>query len=589
MTGYSKQYRENRLRVLAGNPTCHYCGRPADTVDHLVEKDAGGGDEMDNLVPACKRCNSRKGQQYVTAKKRAATKSREGGVSTSSTRRRSEVFSDSPPDPAAFVLSVSPKNGTRRAGTGAESLGTGPTAHDLPRLETALYGGDSWGPLVSAWAEKFLGISLMPWQERILEGMLEVDDEARLRRRTSLVSVARQSGKTVALKALVGWWLTEAPRLRGGPQTVVTTAHRLDLAVELHTELAPVLVEYFGARAKQSYGRNEVRLPDGSKWFVTAANGSAGHGRSPDLVVADEVWNVSEEAIDQGLIPAQRARRNPLLAMFSTAGTDASSLMLRWRNEGLRAIGDGGSGPLYFAEWSPPAGVDLTDLATVAPWANPAIGHTMDLESIITDSKSPNRNAFLRSSLNLWVSSEKSWLDPGVWPALETDEEAGPISVLAVEIAPDDGRYYGLVGRPLPDGRVLLEVAFQVNDAAHAWAEVRRLLPGGATLAVTPPLEIHVPPEMRARSTTVGYGELVKWTSIVRSMIQEGRIVHRGDVSLADHMARAVAAKTTAGLVLSTARSAGAIELARLAVWVAALASKPRHSARPAIASSRPR
>jgi hypothetical protein len=57
----------------------------------------------------------------------------------------------------------------------------------------------------------------------------------------SMVSTARQNGKTVALTALVGWWLTEMPKHRGTPQTVLSTAHRLDLAVMLYDKLADLL------------------------------------------------------------------------------------------------------------------------------------------------------------------------------------------------------------------------------------------------------------------------------------------------------------------------------------------------------------
>lgn len=46
-----------RKQVLQGCPDCHYCGDEASTVDHLVPYSRGGKDELDNLVPACSRCN----------------------------------------------------------------------------------------------------------------------------------------------------------------------------------------------------------------------------------------------------------------------------------------------------------------------------------------------------------------------------------------------------------------------------------------------------------------------------------------------------------------------------------------------------
>lgn len=40
---------------------CSYCCDPADEVDHVTPHSRGGSDEMNNLLAACKRCNSSKG------------------------------------------------------------------------------------------------------------------------------------------------------------------------------------------------------------------------------------------------------------------------------------------------------------------------------------------------------------------------------------------------------------------------------------------------------------------------------------------------------------------------------------------------
>lgn len=39
---------------------CQYCGRPAENVDHVVPKSQGGPHTWENVVAACRRCNSRK-------------------------------------------------------------------------------------------------------------------------------------------------------------------------------------------------------------------------------------------------------------------------------------------------------------------------------------------------------------------------------------------------------------------------------------------------------------------------------------------------------------------------------------------------
>lgn len=44
------------------NHECQYCGTTDDlTLDHVMPKSRGGRTSWDNLVTACKRCNSRKG------------------------------------------------------------------------------------------------------------------------------------------------------------------------------------------------------------------------------------------------------------------------------------------------------------------------------------------------------------------------------------------------------------------------------------------------------------------------------------------------------------------------------------------------
>lgn len=44
---------------------CAYCGRDANTVDHITPKAAGGTDTPDNLVAACRSCNGRKSDKTL--------------------------------------------------------------------------------------------------------------------------------------------------------------------------------------------------------------------------------------------------------------------------------------------------------------------------------------------------------------------------------------------------------------------------------------------------------------------------------------------------------------------------------------------
>jgi len=55
-----------RARVFATKGCeCTYCGSPASHVDHVLPRAKGGTDTIDNLVPACARCNNAKGTKTL--------------------------------------------------------------------------------------------------------------------------------------------------------------------------------------------------------------------------------------------------------------------------------------------------------------------------------------------------------------------------------------------------------------------------------------------------------------------------------------------------------------------------------------------
>jgi 5-methylcytosine-specific restriction endonuclease McrA len=58
---YRAQAALTRRAVFARDGwTCQYCGAPAENVDHVIPKSRGGRHSWDNVVAACRRCNSKK-------------------------------------------------------------------------------------------------------------------------------------------------------------------------------------------------------------------------------------------------------------------------------------------------------------------------------------------------------------------------------------------------------------------------------------------------------------------------------------------------------------------------------------------------
>ncbi len=58
---YLRRGSLSRRGVLARDDhSCQYCGRRADSIDHVRPRSRGGGHTWDNVVAACRRCNTSK-------------------------------------------------------------------------------------------------------------------------------------------------------------------------------------------------------------------------------------------------------------------------------------------------------------------------------------------------------------------------------------------------------------------------------------------------------------------------------------------------------------------------------------------------
>ena len=56
----ASSYASNHAILTRDGHKCAYCGRYADTVDHILPASRGGGCTFGNLVAACRRCNGAK-------------------------------------------------------------------------------------------------------------------------------------------------------------------------------------------------------------------------------------------------------------------------------------------------------------------------------------------------------------------------------------------------------------------------------------------------------------------------------------------------------------------------------------------------
>ena len=572
------RWKKLRLTVLAEEPTCHWChNEPSTQVDHVIEIAAGGEPyERSNLVGSCRRCNSIRGAMYGNKKKQQMI--REGHA----IRSEPQFFCEPDKVPRPLLTSDLSPQSDIQANDGKSDTGHFVPGDIQPRLVTASWGADSYGGAVARWAKDNLQIDLYPWQQDVLTEALAHDDVGEFLHRYSLTSTARQQGKTLMLSALIGWWLTEFRLLRGSPQQVLSVAQLYTTAELIALTLFPVLEERYGFKTYVSSGRMMAQHDDGSWWRIQSASPKSGHGLTVDLLVVDELFAVAELVIDAGLLPTQRARRSPLAVFTSTAGTEDSTALIRWRERGIQQIEKGEPGRIHFAEWSPPPNIDFNDRSF---WhmANPSMGlGFLTMQDLEDGFNSPNREAWLRTDLNLWTSAVGSWLPHGTWEGLTTTDEMPAGGVVAIDSDADGVGYVGVRVARRADNKLQTFSEFRVESLDEMWWQAERLAEDRQVLlALTPGLHALCPTELQRRTTIWGQQEMTKYTAIVRSLIMERKILHHDQMSLNEHVNRAVSGRAAGGkLTISSAKSPGSIEQCRCMIAAAGLCAKPSQNIR---------
>jgi hypothetical protein len=155
---------------------------------------------------------------------------------------------------------------------------------------------------------------------------------------------------------------------------------------------------------------------------------------------------------------------------------------------------------------------------------------------------------------------------------------------VAIETSLTDDRYFATRAVVLDDRRTVVTVEFVCDTYDEMLQHVERLAKNTAIkFAISPSIDIHWPLALERRRAIVGYGEILKFTPRIKSMIHEKLLWHTGENMLAEHVQRAVAVRSQNSIALSSQRSPGPIELARCLVWCAALASRPTATGKPMI------
>jgi phage terminase large subunit-like protein len=286
-----------------------------------------------------------------------------------------------------------------------------------PSSATSRTGRPTHGAAVAATARQ-LGYDLLGWQRRVCDvGLEHVDSQ--LSYRTVTVSTPRQQGKSSLLLALLCWRMLSAD----GQRLVYMAQNRLSARSKLLDSWAPrISKSALGSRFRvtRGMGTESLRSSNGSILTILSGEESSGHGDVCDCVLLDECWSLDSRA-EQSTRPSTMTRRNAQTWMASTAGSEKS---VWWRSkieQGRAAAADGVTAGTAHLEWSADPAADPADPAT---WAAcmPALGATVQLETVEADFASMTPSEFRRGFLNLWpdqLGDGWSVIPQSVWEAAQ--------------------------------------------------------------------------------------------------------------------------------------------------------------------------
>jgi phage terminase large subunit-like protein len=285
---------------------------------------------------------------------------------------------------------------------------------------------------------------LEPWQAFIVGSLLgwkRADGSRRFR--SAYVEVPRKNGKSTLLAGL-GLYGLVMDREAGAE--VYCAATMRDQAKIVWSEAArmrdksPALSSHV-----RKFVGSLVAENTGSKMVPLGADADTLDGLNPHIVIIDELHAHRTRAVLDVMDSALGARRQPLLAMITTAGSDRASVCWEQRAYAERVLAGLVKDESLFAYV---ATIDAGDDWRIeAAWrkANPNLGVSVKLDYLERRAaramKMPGaQNSFRRLHLDEWTDATEAWLSAGVWEAvqastLDLGDYRGSVAWLAVDLS----------------------------------------------------------------------------------------------------------------------------------------------------------
>ena len=326
-----------------------------------------------------------------------------------------------------------------------------------PRLHSPLLKGESRGDEVIEFS-KSIGIELMPWQQLIVKDFFTIGKDSKFIRRTGLLLVARQSGKSALgrVMCLAHLFLFKSPRV------LIASSNRA-MALVSFREMAYLIENnaVLNAQVKAiryANGTESIELlPEfgGGRLDVVAATADGSRGRTSWFTWGDELREWTEAAFT-AITPTTRATDGQ--TFWTTNAGDAFSLPLNVLREKAQE-----NAPKTFGyyEYSAPQMYKF-DPNSSKFWegvaqANPALGITVSREAIEESLSTSSHESIMTELLCCWVSSLQSPFPPN---SIEDCSDSTLIitetgyTVFGFDVSPSKRNASLCAGQILPDGRI---------------------------------------------------------------------------------------------------------------------------------------
>jgi phage terminase large subunit-like protein len=326
-----------------------------------------------------------------------------------------------------------------------------------PRVYSPLLKGKTRANEVIEMVERLKMDKLMPYQEFILKDMMMVDKKNNYRRKTSLLLISRQNGKSHLGRVRVIWGM-----FYGDEKKIIIMSANRATSLMLFREIAWIIESTPELKAmtkviRYANGGERIELLNGATLDVISDNSSSPRGRTADFLWIDEIREISEDGY-KAAVPVTRARANAQTFLTSNAGDVFSSVL----NSLVERAKEYPPETFGYYEYSAPQYCKI-DITLDSFWrdavvpSNPALGYIITKESIEEAIATAATETTRTETLCQFVDSLQS---PWPFGILEDTSDntleiaVGAYTIFGFDVSPSRRNASLVAGQLLPDGRI---------------------------------------------------------------------------------------------------------------------------------------